>query len=639
MSNFLKLIKKSNPFGLKKEEFTDKIGLVLIGISLVIIFLIILLFVIFTQQKRLKQLNSDGWTLTNMVAGYSLTGLERDEANKLLKIINYTGGNSGLVYGMIMDTKQRVIAHTDIFYVDKTLNDPIALRVASSNNPLKQNYEDPGTGNTIYEFSRPIYHNDKKEGAVRLGFSPDMIPLFSDNEIKGLLLVATLVFSLVPIFYYLMRKSLDSLMSLDNELKYFLETKGFKKIQANSSGWGGKLVARFNQVISDLKSKNEKLIASYEEFEVAHRVLSFEKERIASIIDSINDGIVVTDSVGNIILVNRSMACLMTFSGNDVIGKTIRECFDDEEILSFIEKNQLNGGAFAQKNLEVALNKPGGENIVIISYLPLLSSEESVLGNIIIARDITSERMAQQNQSDFIAHVAHELRTPLTTIKSYVEMLMDDEVNSRETQIDFYNTINEEANRLARLIGNLLNITKIEMGSLTIKKDLIKSREFFQDIVKSIESQALIKNIRLESIIPDKLSSLVMEKDLLRIAVLNILGNAIKYTPDDGSVTFRIEEDEHSIKAEIIDTGYGISEEDLPRIFDKFFRSSDEKVKSHTGNGLGLALSREIIRLHDGKIDVHSIIGQGSHFTIILPREESPRIRSYSGSYNSLVDN
>jgi two-component system phosphate regulon sensor histidine kinase PhoR len=217
-------------------------------------------------------------------------------------------------------------------------------------------------------------------------------------------------------------------------------------------------------------------------------------------------------------------------------------------------------------------------------------------------------------------------------------MLMDDEVSDRDTKIDFFNTITDETNRLSRLISNLLNIAKIEMGSLTIQKDLIKSREFLEDIVKSIESQAMSKHIKLDSIVPDKLTPLVMEKDLLRVSILNILGNAIKYTPEGGSVTFKVEEDDSHMTIDIFDTGYGISEEELPSIFDKFFRSSDEKIKEHTGNGLGLALSREIIRLHDGKIEVSSNLGQGTHFALKLPKEDSPRIGDYNKRLSPLLD-
>jgi signal transduction histidine kinase len=329
----------------------------------------------------------------------------------------------------------------------------------------------------------------------------------------------------------------------------------------------------------------------------------------------------------------------MKLPSQEVIGKTIQDCFDNEELLSFIEVNQFNGNGFTQKNLDVSLKQFGKEQILHISYLPLLSSEESVLGNVIIVKNITAAQLAKENQSDFIAHVAHELRTPLTTITSYVEMLMDDEVSDRDTKIDFYNTINDEANRLARLISNLLNISKIETGSLTINKDMIKTREFLEDIVHSIEPQAISRNINLESILPDKLSALVVEKDLLRVSILNILGNAIKYTPKGRSITFKVVENDNHIEVNISDTGYGISEEELPHIFDKFFRSSDEQIKQHTGNGLGLALSREIIRLHDGKIEVSSKLGQGTQFKLTLPREDSPRISNYNKQLSSLIVN
>jgi signal transduction histidine kinase len=329
----------------------------------------------------------------------------------------------------------------------------------------------------------------------------------------------------------------------------------------------------------------------------------------------------------------------MKLPSQEVIGKTIQDCFDNEELLSFIEVNQFNGNGFTQKNLDVSLKQFGKEQILHISYLPLLSSEESVLGNVIIVKNITAAQLAKENQSDFIAHVAHELRTPLTTITSYVEMLMDDEVSDRDTKIDFYNTINDEANRLARLISNLLNISKIETGSLTINKDMIKTREFLEDIVHSIEPQAISRNINLESILPDKLSALVVEKDLLRVSILNILGNAIKYTPKGRSITFKVVENDNHIEVNISDTGYGISEEELPHIFDKFFRSSDEQIKQHTGNGLGLALSREIIRLHDGKIEVSSKLGQGTQFKLTLPKEDSPRISNYNKQLSSLIVN
>jgi two-component system phosphate regulon sensor histidine kinase PhoR len=615
--------------------FIQKIGLISIGVALIIISLIISLFVLYTKQKIQKDLIVNGVALTDMVANYSATGLDKVEANNIIKIVDRMGTKSGFVYGMIIDTKQKIIANTNSMYVDNTL---IANRAASSNNPLQQIYEDSRTNHTIYEFSRPIYMNGKKEGTVRLGFTPDINPLFSESDMRGILLVATLFFSLVPIFYYLVRRSSRPLVALNKQLNNLREKNDFGIRAVHSGEAMGTVADNFNEVISEYKAQYQKLSVSGEDMEVGNSILAYEKERIESVIDSIDDGIMVRDLVGSIIHVNRSMAYLLKLSSKDAIGKTIQDCIDNEEIISFIEREQFNDSSFTQKNLEVILDQFDREKTLLISYLPLLSSEECVMGNVIIAKDITAARMTQQNQSDFIAHVSHELRTPLTTIKSYVEMLMDNEVSDDDTKIDFYNTINDEANRLARLISNLLNISKIETGSLAINKDMIKTGEFIKDIVHSIESQAVSKNINLEPILPDKLSALVVEKDLLRVAILNILGNAIKYTPPGGSITLTVKENDSNVTLDISDTGYGISNEELPHIFDKFFRSSDDTIKQQTGNGLGLALSREIIRLHDGKIEVSSKLQQGTRFTLTLPKEDSPRISPYNKRMSSLID-
>jgi len=183
------------------------------------------IYVLYTKQKLQRDLISDGSALTSMVASYSVNELRRDNANKLLEVVNYTGNKSGLIYSMIIDTNQKIIAHTGSIYADSTL---IAKRAASSNNPLKQIYQDSRTNHTIYEFSRPIYKNGKKEGVVRLGFSPNMNPLFSDSDIRGILLVATLFFSLVPIFYYFVRSSLRlHTLLITDELTGLYNRRGF----------------------------------------------------------------------------------------------------------------------------------------------------------------------------------------------------------------------------------------------------------------------------------------------------------------------------------------------------------------------------------------------------------------------------
>ena len=192
--NIIKLLGRNSHFKLKEERFIQKIGLLSIAVSLVIILLILSLIVMYAKHNIKNEMISDGLNLSSMLAGHSVSELQGDNVNKLLEIVSYKGSRSGLIYSTIIDVNQKIIAHWGSSFVDRPT---IAKRAFSSNNPLKQIYKDDRTNNTIYEFSRPLYRNGKKEAIVRLGFSPDANPLFSNSEINNILLIATLFFSLV----------------------------------------------------------------------------------------------------------------------------------------------------------------------------------------------------------------------------------------------------------------------------------------------------------------------------------------------------------------------------------------------------------------------------------------------------------
>ena len=227
-----------------------------------------------------------------------------------------------------------------------------------------------------------------------------------------------------------------------------------------------------------------------------------------------------------------------------------------------------------------------------------------------------------ERQQEFIANVAHEFLTPLTTINSYTEMLIDDEVSDRELQKEFYNTISQEVSRLSSFIQNLLNMSKIEMGGLTLDSGLIKSDWLVSDCVTAVEKAAEEKQITLTKNLPDNFPTLIGDKELLKTAIINLLGNAVKYTPPDGQITFSLSQADEEVVFEVSDTGYGISGDELPKIFDKFFRSKNPSILDEKGSGLGLAMTAEIIQLHGGRIEAQSELDKGTHFTVRLPREE-----------------
>ena len=348
-------------------------------------------------------------------------------------------------------------------------------------------------------------------------------------------------------------------------------------------------------------------------------VATFDRRHISSILDAIFFGIIVTDTQENVIYINRFMLNLIRKKREEVIDRPLATVIENPEILSYAAQQDNILRTKALKPIEITLPElsPGERFQVTLNYLT--NSGQELTGKMITIRNITAAKLAEESQQQFIAHVAHELLTPLTNIKSYNEMLMAGEVTDREMQREFYNTISAETGRLSRLIHTLLNISKIEMGSMTINKALVRTDWFLEGCLAAIEATAKDKHLTIEKRMPDYFPSLLADKELLQGAIINILGNALKYTPEHGKITFVISDQDEAATFEVIDTGYGISKEDLPHVFEKFYRSGNEQITAQMGSGLGLAITAEIVRLHGGHIDIQSELGVGTHVTIRYP--------------------
>lgn len=362
------------------------------------------------------------------------------------------------------------------------------------------------------------------------------------------------------------------------------------------------------------ETRDEEVISK---LRLTNKLLSYNISKFETVLDNLNDGVIVLDSSSRILAINHIMEQLLNLKRGEVKGKHIRECSCNNEIFTFILTNYESIDKLVEKTEDIHV----GASNLRVSYKTLIRNDGNACGSLLIAKDVTSQKLAEQAMVEFLSHVSHELKAPLNTIKSYTEMLVDGETNNRETLLEFCNTINEEADRLAGLINNLLHLSKIEMGSLTLSMSMTKTREFIENIFKIAISQKK-KDISYELILPDKLPPVNIDKEFMGIVLINLVGNAIKYTPAHGKVTLRAEEDEDNVMIHVIDTGIGISEEDMSHIFEKFYRSSDDQVRKKTGHGLGLAIARQIVELHGGVIKVISKKGEGSQFSVILPIAE-----------------
>lgn len=200
-------------------------------------------------------------------------------------------------------------------------------------------------------------------------------------------------------------------------------------------------------------------------------------------------------------------------------------------------------------------------------------------------------------------------------------MLIDGEAGDEGTRREFFNIIYEETNRLNRLIDNLLNISKMELGTVVINRTPTRLKKLIEDSAAVVEAQAAKKKMQLLVELPDRLPAVDVDKDLMNVVLVNLLGNAVKYTPESGRVSVSSTSTSEGILVHVSDTGVGIGKEDMPRVFDKFYRGSGKLNAEVTGSGLGLCIARQITRLHGGNITVSSRVGEGSQFTVTIPRD------------------
>ena len=207
-------------------------------------------------------------------------------------------------------------------------------------------------------------------------------------------------------------------------------------------------------------------------------------------------------------------------------------------------------------------------------------------------RDVTQQKLAEEMRDQFVDTATHELRTPLANIKAYAETLALADMIDVEQQKQFLNTINSEATRLARFVDDLLSVSSMELGSLSLNKQVTDLTRMLNEVLAKIRPQIEEKKLAFEVAFPEKMPEPELDKDKISAVLVNLLGNAVKYTPANGRVIFRVHITAQQIEISIEDTGVGIAADELPKVFEKFFRSPDPRVQEETGTGLGLALAQ-----------------------------------------------
>jgi signal transduction histidine kinase len=233
--------------------------------------------------------------------------------------------------------------------------------------------------------------------------------------------------------------------------------------------------------------------------------------------------------------------------------------------------------------------------------------------------DISQLRETQRARDNFLYHVTHELRTPLTNIHAYAETLTQPGFDDEKTRKECYNVLISETRRLSRLVEDILSISQLEVGTARLDVGEVDLARLVRQMVQDNLGGADEKQIDLTLSLPPKVPKLKGDKQRLSVLINNLLGNAVKYTPAGGKVQVSVEVNGQRVLIAVRDTGIGIAPDDQARVFEKFYRAADDAVQTLPGTGLGLALAREVARLHGGEILLESERGKGSTFTVELP--------------------
>ena len=611
---FLKDTKHSVSFSLKYEE---RLGLIALIASLLVAAVITGFTLKFQQDEQRRHILQKGQYLLN-----SFTTRQHDTENlqellgKFLRAAPDLEGETLFAYVVFRDSGNNIQAKiiksevtVPLFHLAK---DPSGWHT-------KRLVNIPENKRPIYELSAPILARGEMIGSIALGFfHPNYWGLFYRYRFLAIMVMPVLL--LAAFLYFLVKRELRPLSTLNLYLQKVLDSDQYDDLEANLkySGAAHQLNKRIARVLQKSKNQIQELKGEQIGRQASDNIAVYKKARLESILKALPLGIIVVDDLGAITFSNKGLSRLLSLDEEMNQGNIKNDWFEHEELSEFMSRFEGHNKKLRHSQILEFKPDPLLGKTIAVQAVPLVSKvdEPVAFGTLFIFRDITQEAMSRQARGEFVAQVSHELKSPLNVLHMYSEMLLGEEGKSEDFRIEAGNIIFEETERLSQLISNLLSISKIEMGSTALDRQRVKLLDLLQDTFASVSRAGKKDDIHFNLELPAEMSTIFVDKDLLRIAITNLLTNAIKYSFTGGRVSLSAEEDDHAIRINVHDTGIGISPEDQKQIFLKFFRSDDEEVRKKPGHGLGLPLAKNIIELHHGSLTVESSPGEGSVFSV-----------------------
>ena len=479
-----------------------------------------------------------------------------------------------------------------------------------------------GLEDEVLEFNTFLVNAGEIAGHIRLGYVKPTFTLHS-GDAPFFAAVALAIFLLTPYFYMVVKREIRPLCKASEQMDRLIAQETLSRIEISSSGEMKEFMCHFTQYVDKALDRVQQLERELSDRETSGKLLSYKRMRLESVIHSLPDAVMVLDETGNVCFVNTRISTLLGVPVEIVMEKRPAEWCANAEMATYLNDCALRSARNISLNTREFTLCVSPKKVIAVMPCPLFSPRDPVhvFGTLVLLREVTAQNLAREGSSAFIAQVAHELKSPLNVISMYSETLQEGGDLSEEFLIGAANVIKDESERMTMLINNTLNLTKIEMGCININRSRVKLKDLLQDSFDTCVRNDRENNLEFKLDLPSEISPVAVDKELMRVAINNLLTNAIKYSNPGGVVTLSAEETETSVRITVKDTGIGIDSREVDKIFEKFYRSDSSEVRKQVGHGMGLALAREIIQLHQGTLSVTSALGVGSDFTIEFNKE------------------
>ncbi|MDZ5471158.1 ATP-binding protein (plasmid) [Bacillus sp. 31A1R] len=445
----------------------------------------------------------------------------------------------------------------------------------------------------------PIKQKEGETGAVFIFQSLQVMQETTRSTTKFIILAAGVAIILTTIFAFFLSTRITAPLRKMREAAFEAARGKFDtKVPILTNDEIGELATAFNQMGRQLKFNMN--------------ALSQEKEQLSSILSSMADGVLTFNRDGTILITNPPAERFLQnwhYDQGEMSSKT--EAIPSE----IMELFQLSVNTEKEQIGEISVQ--GRFWVIIVT--PLYNNK-FIRGAVVVLRDMTEERQLDKLRKDFIANVSHELRTPISMMQGYSEAIVDDIAESEDEKKEMAKVIYDESLRMGRLVNELLDLARMEAGHIQLTIEEIEINSYLQRIIRKFQGLAKEKGIHLTETLETKETYYYFDPDRIEQVLTNLIDNAIRHTPDGGAVTIMTKSDAKGLLVSVSDSGSGIPEEDLPFVFERFYKADKARTRGRSGTGLGLAIAKNIIDSHKGHISVQSKLEHGTTFSFFLPR-------------------